>query len=447
MGDISKAKHASSKTYVRGKHAKHARVVENTHPSHMRYAAGTFLVSSAIALGLFVVLPFNASESVNLNETRTAIATQESLSTQSARVPQKNVEASEQSSSLAQSQLVNESNNQESTTTNSSEAGFEASTAKWNAEAELSDENDSAQIEDNVDNVSLESQTQSEDALNESASENTITSDADASNGQSGENAGGTSAPSGSDSAPESALKIDSDAAIIDGSSNPSSFIASMVSNYDPDAVEANIAFFETVIEDKKPIAQDEAQKLAENPVHYTSVVEPQLQQGVLDSGCEIFSLSMALESMGIKTDPVDIAEGYLDFEGGMADGFVGSPYEGGAGFPAGIAKAANAYLKDIGSDRHAYDLTGNSFDTIAGLVTRGYPILIWTTIDFSEPFFHDVVEGDYQWYGNEHCVLLCGVSDDTVLVCDPLEGLVERDAEQFVEIFEQCGSMALYIR
>ena len=97
MGDISKAKHASSTTYVRGQHAKHARVVENTHVPRMRYAAGTFLVSSAIALGLFVVLPFNASESVNLNETRTAIATQESLSTQSARVPQKNVEASDQS--------------------------------------------------------------------------------------------------------------------------------------------------------------------------------------------------------------------------------------------------------------------------------------------------------------------------------------------------------------
>ena len=447
MGDISKAKHASSKTHVRGKHAKHARVVENTHPSHMRYTAGTFLVSSAIALGLFAVLPFNTSESVGVDQTRTASAIQESLSTKSAQTTQKSVEASEQSSSAVQSALENESNNQAPTNTESSETASGAAAAKRNAVVESSGENDPAQIENSGGSASLQNQIQGEDASKEGASDNTVMSDVETSNEQSDENAGEISTPSNADFAQEPELKTDSNAAISNGSSNPSSFIASMVSSYDPDAVEANTAFFETVIEDKKHIAHYEAQKLAENPVNYISIVEPQLQQGVLDSGCEIFSLSMALESMGIKADPVDIAEGYLDFEGGMTDGFVGSPYEGGAGFPAGIEKAANAYLKDIGSDRHAYDLTGNSFDVIAGLVSRGYPILIWTTIDFSEPFFHDVVEGDYQWYGNEHCVLLCGVSDDTVLVCDPLEGLVERDAEQFVEIYEQCGSMALYVR
>lgn len=446
MGDISKAKHASSATYVRGKHAKHARVAENTHPSHMRYAAGTFLVSSAIALGLFATLPFNTSESVDLDETRTASAIQEALSTSSAQATQKSVEASAQSSSLVQSQTTNESGNQEATAADSSEITSKANVEQI-AESESDDENGATPTEDSADNAALENQKQEEATSQNGASEDPVIDDTVASNEQSSENADEPSAPSSSELTSEPASKTDSETTSLDSSINPSSFIAIIVSNYDPDAVEANIAFFGTVIEDKKPITQDEAQKLAENPVNYTSVVEPQLQQGVLDSGCEIFSLSMALESMGIKADPVDIAEGYLDFEGGMTDGFVGSPYEGGAGFPAGIEKAANAYLKDIGSDRHAYDLTGNSFDVIAGLVSRGYPILIWTTIDFSEPFFHDVVEGDYQWYGNEHCVLLCGVSDDTVLVCDPLEGLVERDAEQFVEIYEQCGSMALYIR
>lgn len=439
MGDISKAKHASSNTHIRGKHAKHARVVENTHPSRVRYAAGTFLASSALALGLFAVLPLTTSESVDLDETRTASAIQETLLTKSARVTQKSVEAPEHGSFMPQSQLNYESGNREAAAIDSDETTSEASAMEQNAEAESFDEN-------GADDAALESLEQGDAASEDGASDNTDIADAEASNKQSSENVDEPSA-SNAESVSEPTSKTDSEAAVIDGSSNPSSFIASMVSNYDPDAVEANIAFFRTVIEDKKPIAQDEAQKLAENPVHYVSVVEPQLQQGVLDSGCEIFSLSMALESMGIKADPVEIAEGYLDFEGGMTDGFVGSPYEGGAGFPAGIEKAANAYLKDMGSDRHAYDLTGNSFDAIAGLVSRGYPVLIWTTIDFSEPFFHDVVEGDYQWYGNEHCVLLCGVSDDTVLVCDPLEGLIERDAEQFVEIYEQCGSMALYVR
>ena len=206
-------------------------------------------------------------------------------------------------------------------------------------------------------------------------------------------------------------------------------------------------AFFETVLEDGKPIAPEDIKKLADEPVAYTDNVNPRLQHGVLDSGCEIMSLAMALDSMGVAFDPIVIADNYLDFEGGMADGFVGNPYNGGGGFPAGIVKAANAYLIDNDSEYRAYDLTGNSFDTLVELTKHGYPVLIWTTSDFSEPYFHNVFEGGYQWYGNEHCVLLCGMNDDQVVVCDPLEGKIERNAERFREIYEQCGSMAVYVR
>ena len=128
MGDISKAKHASSNTLVRGKHAKHARVVENTHPSCVRYAAGTFLVSSAIALGLFAVLPFSASETVDVGETQTASATQENLMTKSAQATQKNVGSSAQNSPLVQSQSTNDSDNQEATTADPSATDSEEST-------------------------------------------------------------------------------------------------------------------------------------------------------------------------------------------------------------------------------------------------------------------------------------------------------------------------------
>ena len=247
MGDISKAKHASSNTLVRGKHAKHARVVENTHPSRVRYAAGTFLVSSAIALGLFAVLPFSASETVDVGETQTASATQENLMTKSAQATQKNVGASAQNSPLVQSQSTNDSDNQEATAADSSATDSEESTPESNAEVESPNENSADQV--------LENQEESEATSEVGASDNTDIADAEASNEQSSENADEPSAPTSSDSVSEPSSKSDSEAAIIDGSSNPSSLIASMVSSYDPDAVEANIAFFQTVIEDKKPIA------------------------------------------------------------------------------------------------------------------------------------------------------------------------------------------------
>ena len=212
-------------------------------------------------------------------------------------------------------------------------------------------------------------------------------------------------------------------------------------------AFSEDIGFFSTVIEDGSPVDSNAAYELGTKAVAHTQGVAETLQEGVLDTGCEIISLSVALRSMGVEADPVDIADRYLDMNGNFADGYVGNPYSGGGGFPAGIVRMANAYLADMRPDLHAHDLTGNSFDTLVGLVQRGYPVLVWTTTDFKEPYKSGTFQGEYEWYLNEHCVVLCGISGDNVLVNDSLEGLVERDAAQFADIFEKCGSMAMYVR
>lgn len=41
---------------------------------------------------------------------------------------------------------------------------------------------------------------------------------------------------------------------------------------------------------------------------------------------------------------------------------------------------------------------------------------------------------------------VLYGTQDDSVLLCDPLEGLVTRDAQEFERIWEACGSMTVLI-
>ena len=43
-----------------------------------------------------------------------------------------------------------------------------------------------------------------------------------------------------------------------------------------------------------------------------------------------------------------------------------------------------------------------------------------------------------YRWFRNEHCMVMCGL--------DPLDGLVERDAETFAKYYEELGKNAMII-
>ena len=47
-----------------------------------------------------------------------------------------------------------------------------------------------------------------------------------------------------------------------------------------------------------------------------------------------------------------------------------------------------------------------------------------------------------YRWFRNEHCMVMCGFDKEngTVLIQDPLDGLVERDAETFAKYYEELG-------
>ncbi len=174
--------------------------------------------------------------------------------------------------------------------------------------------------------------------------------------------------------------------------------------------------------------------------------VESQMQSDVMPGGCELVSLDIVLDAMGLNTDIHQVVNDHLNIDGHFATGYSGNPYYAGGGFAEGIANAANSYLLSIGSTYHAYDLTGKSFNLVKALVLRGYPVLTWTTMGFVDPDFTGSFDHGREWYSNEHCVVMFGLNDDKVLVSDPMEGFVERDAQRFQEIFEACGSMAVAI-
>ena len=180
--------------------------------------------------------------------------------------------------------------------------------------------------------------------------------------------------------------------------------------------------------------------------VDYTQHVGEIFQNDVMAAGCELVSLEIALESMGMEVDLDSLVSDYLNMDGSYSTGYAGDPYWSGGGFAPGIAAAANGYLENAGSSVRAYDLTGAPFDVLAAYIAHGYPVLVWTTMGFDDPSFTGVFDGEDEWYDNEHCVVLYGLSDDGewALVSDPLEGYVDRELPRFIDIYVQCGSRAV---
>lgn len=176
------------------------------------------------------------------------------------------------------------------------------------------------------------------------------------------------------------------------------------------------------------------------------------LQMPALPAGCESVALTAVLASMGFDLGLTDIVDRYLSVDPTGADfvtSFAGDPYYSGGALPPALVSAANAYLADQGEragNLRARDITGASFDDLRALSDDGFPVLVWTTMYMTDPEFSGDMRDGWAWYYNEHCVVVYGFEGSDVLVSDPLEGLVRRDASEFRRLYEACGSMAAYI-
>lgn len=218
------------------------------------------------------------------------------------------------------------------------------------------------------------------------------------------------------------------------------SFACSLMQPHESQPVE------ETSTETEEP-ASSEAED--DQPVDtVSSHVRELLQLPEFPSGCEPASLTIVLRAMGYDVDIEDMFEVYVPLDATWTDStsFLGDPYEGGGCFPPVIVNAANDFLSDHGSTATAMDITGSTFDEVLAIADAGMPVILWTTMYQEEPSFSGQEIGPYEWYTNEHCVVVYGSEGDEVLVSDPLDGLVKRDRAYFSALFETCGSMAVVI-
>ncbi len=187
-------------------------------------------------------------------------------------------------------------------------------------------------------------------------------------------------------------------------------------------------------------------------------------QNPELPNGCEIVSMTAALNYFGYQADKVDMAANYLPrnffyrVEGELHGphpnkAYAGEPESPTNGFyvyaPPAV-KAANDFISDVAGNHQAIDLTGSAKAEIMEYVYMGKPVVIWATLDLSPGrinygwWLNDGSGVYYEAFVNLHCMVIHGVNEDMLYVMDPLEGFMEYPLEEFFESYQSLGSRAI---
>lgn len=202
-------------------------------------------------------------------------------------------------------------------------------------------------------------------------------------------------------------------------------------------------------------MVESTAETAASLPQETILEVENISQNPELPNGCEITSAAIVLRYLGFDIDKVTLAENYLPmhipyWEADPEVEFMGNPADALSFYclPGAIVTAVNDYLADVGSDYVAIDISGASVEELYQWVAKGSPVLIWTTLAFSDPVFNYTFQlPDGNWpYGNSHCLVLTGYDEENCYLADPLQLVEEFDRNLFAYRYEERGQYAVVI-
>jgi uncharacterized protein YvpB len=218
----------------------------------------------------------------------------------------------------------------------------------------------------------------------------------------------------------------------------------------------------------EKSINQPVTESTTRNPIR----ISPKKQETLLDVtvinqnpelkyGCEVTSLAMVLHYAGVKTDKMELyrliqkedyplirkSNGDILHWGNPENGFVGDM----TGRLAGTTVYDKPMIHLINQKLpgRAVNLTNQPFEKIEEHVSAGYPIVVWTTLDYGLPkrwvawnHGHQVVRVPFDL----HAVVLVGYDNNFVYLNDPLtiKKQVKVEKEQFVSSWKALGSRAV---
>lgn len=184
------------------------------------------------------------------------------------------------------------------------------------------------------------------------------------------------------------------------------------------------------------------------------------LQYPELPRGCEVTSLTMLLqfagkdvEKMGLSeqmirdTTPIEYAaDGSIAYWGHPSQGFVGEITRVGPGF--GVYHEALLPLLAEYVDQ-PLNLSGLPFEELERQLSRGIPVVVWTTTIHGEPnkwVEWDTPMGTIKTTFQEHAALMVGYDEQYIYINDPLQSVPQYkvDRASFIHSWEIMGKQAL---
>ena len=191
---------------------------------------------------------------------------------------------------------------------------------------------------------------------------------------------------------------------------------------------------------------------------HYSTVqlnIENILQNPELPTGCEVTSLAIVLNYLGYDIDKVLLSDLFLP-KGEIGKthpdkAFIGNPRDKsayGANAPV-LVNTANDYLKHVQGKHYAYNMSSNEFTDLLKYVNDGYPVMFWGTMYMKDgyPSTKWIIDNEtVQWYARFHCMVLIGYTEDTYIIADPLQGIVEYDKDLVEKRYNELGKQAIVI-
>ncbi len=171
-----------------------------------------------------------------------------------------------------------------------------------------------------------------------------------------------------------------------------------------------------------------------------------------LPTGCEITSLAMVLNYYGQNIDKIQLLN-YMPMgvygEDSFYNTFIGSPYSS-HGFGCYV-QALIQTLKNYSNQYNYLNLTGSTLRELQPYIAKGYPIIVWATIDMMNGYQSQSwqVNGEtITWITNEHCLVLIGYDNqrNVFITADPLRGLIQYDSSLLESRYNLLGNQALLI-
>lgn len=215
-------------------------------------------------------------------------------------------------------------------------------------------------------------------------------------------------------------------------------------------------------------------QKQAEPKTSYMIESISAIKQEELKAGCEIYACTVVLQYHGFDINEQQFSENYLickpivyeqqyyRYGPDMHSAYAGDVYEGYGIYAPAMVKSMNAYLKTQDTKLVAYDVTGQTLESLCQeYIVNDIPVMVWATTYMYEPYEKESWTVNYVdenakseigdtvwWMQNEHCLTLMGYDEENYYFCDSVSGDItgyEKEISQ--QRYVELGAQAIVVK